>query len=188
MIAGIVLVSCGPKRVQEKVIRNTNAQLDTQIEAQPVIPDTFADLSLDDIRNNIEFFDTEAGEVYDAVQASDRRPMLSDEHEARLIDIAIPFGALLLDQYADCQTQQQNETVLGYVSTTPMADLVTFYTEHMERLGWSCACHVRGYEQLLLFERPERSCSVILRSLARPEHAGTSLTKIVIFSSNSTKR
>jgi hypothetical protein len=176
MVVGLVLVSCGPKRVQEKVIKNLSEQCDTQAKAA----DPFAELSLDDIRRNIECCDTEILIAGETPQDHGNRPIFSDEYEARLTDIAIPFGARLLDHYMNGEGQQQ-ETVLGYLSTMPLADVVAFYTEHMERLGWSCASHVRGHEQLLLFEKPERSCSVVIRSAAHPKRGDTRLTKIVIF-------
>jgi len=153
--------------------------LPTQCDV-PVTADPFADLSLDDIRNNIELFDTEVLVRGDLESNPDCRQILSDEHEARLADIAIPFGAQLLNQYAD-STKQHNETVLGYVTTMLVADVASFYIEQMERLGWSCASHIRGYEQLLLFERPERSCSVVIRTVSHPTDVDSSFTKIVIF-------
>jgi hypothetical protein len=177
VIAGIVLVSCGSKKMQEKVVKNISAQkslIDTEQAADP-----FADLSLDDIRNNIEFFESKKA-VSKADAASDKgMHMAADEYQARLSDIAIPFDARLLDQYADFS--QQSQTVLGYVSAMSMADVIAFYTTQMETLGWRCADHIRGCEELLLFERPGSSCSIVLRSLAHPKHANTSLTKIVMF-------
>jgi hypothetical protein len=176
MIASIVLVSCGPKRVQEKVIKNLSEQRDVQTKAA----DPFAELSLDDIRRNIECCDTEVLIADEVAQDRGNRLMFSDECEARLTDIAIPFGARLLDHYMNGQAQPQ-ETVIGYLSTMKQVDVLAFYTEHMERLGWSCASHVRGYEQFLLFEKPERLCSVVIRSVTDPKRADTIFTKIVIF-------
>lgn len=177
VIAGIGLVSCGSKKMQEKVVKNIPAQ-NRSIDAQQAA-DPFADLSLDDIRNNIEFLDTK-NTVSKADQVLPRDGiMAADEQQARLSDIAIPFDARLLDQYADFS--QQSQTVLGYVSGMPMTDVVSFYTTQMETLGWHCADHIRGCEELLLFERPGRSCNVVLRSLVNPKHANASLTKIVMF-------
>lgn len=165
--------------MQEKVVKNMAAQKTSVDVAQDVrqAPDPFADLSLDDIRNNIEFLDVQKTASHiDAIQANQ---ISAEEQQARLSDIAIPFDARLIDQYADFS--QQSQMVLGYVSAMSMADTVGFYVSQMETLGWHCAEHIRGCEELLLFERPGRSCSVVLRSLANPKHANTALTKIVMF-------
>jgi|GEM_PF-2677197 hypothetical protein len=180
VIAGIGLVSCGSKKMQEKVVKNIPAQktsIDAQQEVQQA-PDPFADLSLDDIRNNIEFFDAQKTASNDAV-SSHGSIMSAEEQQARLSEIAIPFDARLLDHYADFS--EQSQTVLGYVSAMSMPDVVGFYTTQMETLGWHCADHIRGCEELLLFERPGRSCSVVLRSLVNPKYADAALTKIVMF-------
>ena len=186
MSIGIVLISCGPKKMQDKIVKNIpsqNTAIDVAQEVQqPSNP--FADLSLDDIRNNREFFEIDGtfsddGSMQHNAQNSHRQ-MLSDEYEARLIDIAIPFGARLLDQYTEFETNN-NEIVLGYVSTMPLAEVIHFYTEHMERLGWSCKCHARGYEQLLFFEKPGRFCGVVISSVAHQKYSAP-LTKMVLFS------
>lgn len=163
----IALGSCGPKRVQDSPIKKS-------ISEQKTI-DPFAALSLDDIRNNIELFDTQVVEAM-----SSNREVLLDEREARLIDIAIPCGAQLLDQYAAFPIKN-NDTVLGYLVSTPLDQIVRFYREHMERLGWVCTCHVCGYEELLVFEKPQQLCSVVLRAMTSQDCASAPITKIVIF-------
>lgn len=181
VIAGIGLVSCGSKKMQEKVVKNISASkisIDAAQEVQQA-PDPFADLSLDDIRNNIEFLDTQKITTKGDAALPHGNPISAEEQQARLSEIAIPFDARLLDNYADFS--QPSQTVLGYVSGMPMPDVVGFYTTQMETLGWHCAGHIRGCEELLLFERPGRSCSVVLRSLVNPKHANAALTKIVMF-------
>lgn len=180
VIASIGLVSCGSKKMQEKVVKNMAAQKTSVDAAQGIVhaSDPFADLSLDDIRNNIEFLDVQKTASQADAMAVPVNLISADEQQARLSDIAIPFDARLLDQYADFS---QSQTVLGYVSAMSMPDVVGFYTTQMETLGWHCAEHIRGCEELLLFERPGRSCSVVLRSLVNPKHAHTALTKIVMF-------
>lgn len=171
------LSSCGKKH--EKTIKHIPAQetVEMHVDTQ-AIPDPFANLSLDDIRNNIEFFDTK--QVMLESSATSGIQQGADECEARLADIAIPFGAQLLNQYAN-YTHPQHQTVLGYASTMSMDDVVAFYTEQMETLGWRCMGHIAGYEQLLLFERPGRLCNVVIRSLTHPTHANEVFTKIVLF-------
>lgn len=185
--AGIVLVSCGPKKMQDKIIKNIPSETPniasdaTQKIQEPSNP--FADLSIDDIRNNREFFEIDSafGDDSGAVSNTENncRQMRSDEYEARLIDIAIPFGARLLDQYAESETNS-NENVLCYVSTMPLAEVVHFYTEHMERLGWVCKCHIHGREQLLFFEKPNRCCGVAISSVTHQKYS-VPITKIVLF-------
>jgi hypothetical protein len=181
VIVGIGLVSCGSKKMQEKVVKNISTQKTSVDAAQEVqqTADPFADLSLDDIRNNIEFLDTQKIATKGDVALPQGNLVSAEEQQARLSDIAIPFDARLLDQYADFS--QQSQTVLGYVSGMSIPDVVGFYTTQMETLGWHCAGHIRGWEELLLFERPGRSCSVVLRSLVNPKHVDASLTKIVMF-------
>lgn len=177
VIAGIGLVSCGSKKMRDKVVKNIASQ-HTSIDAQQAA-DPFADLTLDDIRNNIEFLDIKNVTTSQNGACTQEIAWSADEQLARMSDIAIPFDARLLDQYADFS--EESQTVLGYVSGMPMGDVVGFYITQMETLGWRCAEHIRGCEELLLFERPGRSCSVVIRSLANPKHANTSLTKIVMF-------
>ena len=183
LMMAIALGSCsGSKQAKPKALEVHPSASEAHVLAQHKEANPFADLSLDDIRNNREFFDTEIATGDRATQKNDRRQMLSDEHEARLIDIAIPFGVQFLEQYADSESAD-NEKVLGYITRMSVTELVGFYTEQMERLGWSCACHVRGYEQLLLFERPDRLCAIVIRSASGAQQGDMPLTKIVVFMS-----
>lgn len=181
VIAGIGLVSCGSKKMQEKVVKNISAKKNAIHATQHAeqTRDPFADLSLEDIRNNIEFFDTQKTAASSDATAVQAHLMSADEQQARMSDIAIPFDARLFDLQTDALTQSQ--TVLGYVSAMPVAEVASFYVTQMEILGWRCMDHVSGCEDLLVFERPGRSCSVVLRALVNPKRADASLTKIVLF-------
>lgn len=181
VIVGMGLVSCGSKKMQEKVVKNMAAQKASFDAAKDVrqASDPFADLSLDDIRNNIEFLDVQKPLKNTDALVMSANHMSAEEQQARLSDIVIPFDARLLDHYVDLSAQ--SHSVLGYASGMPMPEVAHFYITQMETLGWQCVERIQGCEELLLFERPGRSCSVVLRSLVNPKHANASLTKIVMF-------
>lgn len=164
----LICASCGPKK-------GNKPSLVTHAET-----DQFSDLSLDDIRKNIELFDVIVEQQTDE-KRSRQKPLSLDEYEARLIDIALPFNATLLDRYLQYEGDEE-QVVLGYATSMPLEEVISFYTHEMERLGWSSLCHVRGYETLFVFEKPSRLCSIVLRlDLQSKKRTHNRLTEIVMF-------
>lgn len=166
----MVVSSCGPKKHQ---IITQPVVIEGISEQRPVDP--FVALSVDDIRKNKELYDNRSNEntVHD-------RHILADDYEARLIDVSIPCGSRLLDQYASAINNNQ-ELVLGYASSLSLSEIELFFIDNMERLGWHCTCHVHGREQLLVFEKPGRVCAITLCAMVDRDDTQSALTKMVLF-------
>jgi hypothetical protein len=96
----------------------------------------------------------------------DQQPALTTE--AHLADIPLPIQASVHMLSGSTATT----TGLTFVSTFSLADLVKFYEFEMERLGWR-QLHLFSVtsEVLLVFEKPEKFCTVSVR----PDH------RVVIF-------
>ncbi len=93
--------------------------------------------------------------------------------EAKQADIPIPMSATSLSRqyYADA-----DRVMLGYRDyTLSPQDLVTFYEQEMERLGWRSIFAVSGYESMLQFAKPDRLCIVSIR----PQSGGKSVEWVI---------
>jgi hypothetical protein len=100
-----------------------------------------------------------------------------NQQEAKLMDVPIPLDVVPNPNYFS-DISSGDDILLGYVAITSSDDLVFFYIQEMERLGWKKRSMVTGsVESLLYFEKPERFCSVSLRPAQRK-------TTIVIFAGN----
>jgi len=89
--------------------------------------------------------------------------------EAKLYDIPVPIDSESLKGYFGCtstKNSSQNSIILGYVNTLSDTDIIAFYNQEMERLGWKQICFFDGIndgiEKLLLFKKPSRFCSVLI--------------------------
>jgi len=58
-------------------------------------------------------------------------------------------------------------------------EAASFYAAEMERLGWQLVSSFCGAESLLNFDKPNRFCSVSMRSIAKQSNIN-----IVIFTGN----
>jgi len=82
--------------------------------------------------------------------------------EAKLLDIPLSVSAKPLSRYYHVD---DIAIMLGYRDYThSIQELVTFYTQEMERLGWCGTAAVCGYESMLQFSKPNRWCIVSIRS------------------------
>lgn len=82
--------------------------------------------------------------------------------EAKLSDIPIPLSSRPIPYYFDAQ---QSAIMLGYNDAVlSLQELVTFYMQEMERLGWEIKEQFYGYESQLRFKKPDRSCIVSIRT------------------------
>lgn len=86
----------------------------------------------------------------------------AERQEAALIDVPIPLymERLPVTAHDHCGSQ----IVLGYYSAIEPDYLLDFYRNQMERQGWSLAKVFAGSEALLHFEKPTRTCSILIRS------------------------
>lgn len=98
------------------------------------------------------------------------------QQEAMLIDVPIPlYDERLAIHNSDQITQ--NTTMLGYRSPLSIDDIIMFYTEQMERLGWNTIKIFNGIESLMQFESPDRLCTISVR----PHHKRAAGTDVIIF-------
>ncbi len=85
------------------------------------------------------------------------------QQEAMLVDIPIPlYDERILVQGKHSQAEQ-NATMLGYRSSLLSDDIIEFYMQEMERLGWRQVKVFKGIESLLQFESPGRLCTISVR-------------------------
>jgi hypothetical protein len=76
------------------------------------------------------------------------------------IDIPIPLDAIEKRNY--CQAMP-DVYVVGYTTSEAQEDLIDFYKQQMELLGWYCWWDTEGLEALLMFEKAHKHCAVSLR-------------------------
>lgn len=81
--------------------------------------------------------------------------------EAKLIDIQIPISST---PNPECFNDSENSTMLGYSDKTLSPEQVeTFFFQEMERGGWQAEEIFRGYETMMRFSKPNRSCMISIR-------------------------
>lgn len=76
------------------------------------------------------------------------------------IDIPIPIDAVEKRNY--CQAKP-DVYAAGYTAPENQDELVAFYKQQMELLGWHCWWDTQGLEALLMFEKPHKHCAVSIR-------------------------
>ncbi|MBY0109914.1 MAG: hypothetical protein K2X90_02270 [Candidatus Babeliaceae bacterium] len=88
----------------------------------------------------------------------DEQPIL--KNEAHLTDIPLPVQITA----HSISGSTQDSSALTFVSTFELVDLIKFYEFEMERLGWK-ELHLFSVtsEVLLIFEKPEKFCTVSIR-------------------------
>lgn len=99
------------------------------------------------------------------------------QQEAVLIDIPVPLYDERLPVYDPDPNSGHSTIILGYKSSLDTNDIVDFYTNQMERLGWNCIKLFQGFESLLQFESPDRLCTVSVR----PHHKRSCGADIIVF-------
>ena len=84
------------------------------------------------------------------------------QYEARLYDIPITINAKPLSEYCtQCEPDQAIQ--LGYSTALSKENIIKFYQQEMERMGWLEYGIVCGYEFVVQFEKPRRFCTVSIR-------------------------
>jgi hypothetical protein len=76
------------------------------------------------------------------------------------VDIPVPIDAIEKRDY--CQAKPDVYAV-GYTASENQDDLIAFYKQQMELLGWHCWWDTQGLEALLMFEKPHKHCAVSIR-------------------------
>ena len=83
--------------------------------------------------------------------------------EAKLHDVPVLVDAEVMQNIS--QTASLGEsTIIKYESNIHLNDAFLFYQEQMEQLGWKQTAAFKGEEPLLNFEKPQKYCSISLRS------------------------
>ena len=94
---------------------------------------------------------------------------LLHEWEATLLDIPFPLGALpIAQEYAKSQAAK-GQHFLAYTTVLSESDLIAFYEQEMERLGWQKMVVLSDFETMLIFSKPDRICSISLRAASGDE-------------------
>jgi len=110
------------------------------------------------------------------------------QQEARLTDIPIPLNAKPLPKYFWMDEQESAGVMLGYCVTASPQEIVSFYSQEMERFGWDQIVYCNAHEHLLIFEKPGRVCSISLRPVDllvnRSINSQNNTISLIIFTGN----
>jgi len=87
-----------------------------------------------------------------------------EQIEAKLADIPLPLKTLLEPQQVSFSAIDGTAVMRIYQVRLTADEVVLFYQQEMERMGWRQLSFFVGQESLLVFERPTRSCVVSIRS------------------------
>lgn len=85
------------------------------------------------------------------------------QQEARLTDVPIPLNAKPVPKRFWIDEGESAGVMLTYVVSTSPQEIVSFYSQEMERFGWDQTACFNAHEHLLIFEKPGRVCSISLR-------------------------
>ena len=103
------------------------------------------------------------------------------QKEAKLSDIPIPINADPIPDFFTDSDPLKNQIVLGYRSNMSINDVSSFYIQEMERLGWRKLVAFNGFETLLNFKKPNKFCSISIRTCSCDYHQGQEHVLIIIF-------
>lgn len=76
------------------------------------------------------------------------------------VDIPVPIDAVEKRNYCEAKPDVY---AVGYTAHEDQVELVAFYKQQMELLGWHCWWDTQGLEALLMFEKPHKHCAVSIR-------------------------
>lgn len=85
--------------------------------------------------------------------------------EPELLGIPVPFYAACHALDTSFLYAQNGLSAWSYETDLPVQDIITFYTQNMDQLGWRCDWSiVTDEESLLFFTTPIRECIVSIHS------------------------
>lgn len=90
------------------------------------------------------------------IQLSDQERLKIKIQTARLSDVPIPFGAKPMLEYID-------DFSFAYLIDDNQIDLLEYYALEMDQNGWQLIGKFRGLEHNLVFEKPYKLMSIIIR-------------------------
>lgn len=97
-------------------------------------------------------------------KAVDKRSLWA-EKEAKLYDIPVMLNARPYYGTQSYFVSQGSDEVLAYtISHKNLDEIVLFYSQEMERLGWQIIKKFYAYEVFLYFQKPLSACAVSIRS------------------------
>ena len=82
--------------------------------------------------------------------------------EAKLSDIPVLLGAKRLENEGEVDIKS-GQNVLMFSSKFPQKEIVDFYEQEMERMGWQQLGSFSGKENILIFEKPYSVATVLVR-------------------------
>ncbi len=85
------------------------------------------------------------------------------QQEAKLFDVPVLIDAVP-EKQLNYNQEQLGLTSFSYRVPTELQKAVSFYNEEMERFGWKQFVQFCEAEALLIFEKPNKICSISLRS------------------------
>jgi hypothetical protein len=106
----------------------------------------------------------------------ERFPLFSAEERARIDDLSFP-----LQVEPEKLLSTENQLVLTYLTSLSQDALCDMYHTSMEYWGWEEDAVVRAPESCLLFSKPSKVCSVLMR----PEGLQT---RVTLFTSRKKRR
>jgi hypothetical protein len=91
------------------------------------------------------------------LQLSDQERLNIKIQIARLSDVPMPFGCEPVLDYI-------NEHSFGYlIKDSDRLDLLQYYLVELDQYGWNLIGQFEGLEQNLIFEKPHKLLSIIIR-------------------------
>lgn len=110
------------------------------------------------------------------------------QQEARLTDIPIPLNAKPVPKRFWVDEKESAGVMLVYMVSASPQEIVSFYSQEMERFGWDQTAYFNAHEHLLIFEKPGRVCSLSLRPVdSLVNHSidhSNNPTSLIIFTGN----
>lgn len=86
------------------------------------------------------------------------------QKEAKLSDVPILIDAEPIETCYGSAPPKNNTIILGYRSTMALEDIRMFYMQEMDHWGWKNVAMFDGFETLLNFQKPNKFCSISIRS------------------------
>ena len=110
-------------------------------------------------------------QCYQRPQSQSMRVSFTDL-EARHADIPVPLKHTPL-------TKELTENTIAYTAPIPLEELISFYQNEMERMGWNMFAELVGSQTILVFEKPFKNCAITLQVLAVGKKPVTKAVAIV---------
>lgn len=153
----LLLSACGPFRIKTKRIQ-LDAQGKMHAEPSAQIP------VQDELQQEMDVVSCQQNQTPEALLA---------QLEAQLIDIPVPLSSepVFFDGFM-CQTVEQG--MLRYRAPLSIAELILWYSDQMELLGWQKVCVIeQDAFKYALFEKPTRVCTLSLEQTKNKSYPAT---------------